>query len=192
MKALRIDDEMRPAEAASLLEQAEHRRERAQADLDAFWFPLVLFGSLSMVAAGLSLAVGLDSLGLFWLVAGPGGGALTARHYIRRGRRLGVGRVGWPYVAVSAALMIGAFLTGGLGTGLVQELGPVSCVACCYLGFAWIERSVAVACVALGMGGVIAALALLQPPATVELALLGTGALMLTSGLFVRYRSEAA
>lgn len=182
---------MTPALAAFLLEQVEHRRERVQADLGAFWFPLVLFGSLSMAAAALSLATGRDSLGLFWLVAGPGGGALTARHYIRRGRQLGVGRTGWQYVAVSALLMLGSFSAGAKGSGLVQELGPVTSVALCYLAFARIERSVPVACVALAVGGVAAVLALLHPPATVELALLGTGAVMLASGLAFRRRGRA-
>lgn len=191
MKAESPDHPLTAAGAASLLEQVELRRERAHADLDAFWFPLVLFGGLGLAAALLSLVTAPAALGPFWLLAGPLGGVLTARHYMRRERRLGIARAGLPYAAVAVALIVAASLVGAAGSGLVRELGPAFVVAAGYLAFAWLERSLAVAAVALAVGVLAAAFAIARPPAMAELAMLGTGALMLASGLAARSRMEA-
>jgi hypothetical protein len=191
LKAESPDRPLTAAEAASLLEQVELRRERAHADLGASWFPLVLFGGLGVAAALLSLATAPVALAPFWLVAGPLGGVLTARHYMRRERRLGIARAGLPYAAVAVTLIVAASFVGGAGSGLVRELGPALVVAAGYLAFAWLERSLAVAAVALAIGGLAGVLAVARPPAVAELAMLGTGALMLASGLALRSRMEA-
>ncbi|MDQ3569989.1 MAG: hypothetical protein M3396_05060 [Actinomycetota bacterium] len=131
--------------AAETLERLQGVRNAARSDLQAFWFPLVVFGGLTLVSAAVVVLVGPDALGAYWPVAGPVGGCLTGWYYYRRGHRMGLEGPAAPYVVTAVAILVGAMLAGALGSqwgsGMTAAVGPTMVVAAGYFVFAWLERS---------------------------------------------------
>lgn len=176
-------------EAASTLQDVEAHRGQARSDLQGMWFPLVLFGALTLVSAVVVVTAGPDWLGLFWLVAGPAGGAAIAVHSVRRERRRGVRRPAAGYVATAVAIVAGCLLLGSGGAALdmpeLSAFGPPVVVAAGLFAFAALERSASLA----AMAGVLLALPAALFALEVE-PLLGTvvsavayGAVSLVGGL---------
>lgn len=157
-------------------------RRRTRADLEEFWFPLVLFGSLTLLSlpvAGLG-----DGLGaaVFWGVAGPAGAVAVALHYKRRELALGATRCATPYLLTAGGLMVGSFLLPALTSEAVQPVASAFAIAAGYMVFARLERSGALAALSavmvLAAGVAIASghdLAYLAAWATIGGAVLGTG-----------------
>lgn len=110
--------------AATTLEEIDRLRRRARRQSHPFWFPLVLFGVLGVVATPFCGIGAGHGHGAFWMVAGPVGGAITAFYYRRREMTLGAGVNGLPYVLVAMSIMAGASLLGGLGPGWWRRRGP--------------------------------------------------------------------
>lgn len=183
---------MKATEAARTLQDIERLQSKTRADLRSFWFPLVLFGTLSLLAAGVVMVAGGPVQGIFWMVAGPGGGALTAWHYSRRERRLGVRGPAAPFIMVGIGIMAGAFGAGALGSMLgadiVSAVGPPVMVSIGYLVFAWLERSPLLAACAAGLGALAVGLGVINPgPEHAALILaLAFGIVLLTTGAFLR------
>jgi hypothetical protein len=176
----------------SLLSEIGRLRRRTRADLQGIWFPLVLFGALSMASALVALRFGGVPLGLFWVVAAPAGSAVTAVYYRRRARRIGLEAPATPYVITAAVLVLGAFLTGGLGGALgvatVSALGPPLCVSAGYLLFARLAHSWGLAAVAIALSALTVAIGIAKMPAdqaTWSLAMV-YGAVFVGTGLFFR------
>src|SRR5262245_33166686 len=114
---------------AGLLEEMAALRRRTRADRHGYWFPLVLFGLLTVAAAPLYVAhdlppadeadgdvlrgppygllPGTGRVGPYWLAALIVGGLLTVWWYRRRGRRIGPQGAG-AVAVVSAALVVAA------------------------------------------------------------------------------------
>jgi hypothetical protein len=125
---------------AAVLEEVGALRRRARTDRHAYWFPLLLFGVLTVASlplyverpvcggAGVCVVslpggplplfrlggsvVGTVAIGWYWLAALLGGGLLTVGWYRWRAARRGVqGRIG---VAVLVSLVVLAALLGGV------------------------------------------------------------------------------
>jgi hypothetical protein len=115
---------------AELLEEMAALRRRARADRHGYWFPLILFGVLTLAAAPLYVAPELPGpvydgygklvpgpvygfqprtggIGRYWLAALIVGGLLTVWWYRRRGRRIGPQGAG-AVAVVTAALAVAA------------------------------------------------------------------------------------
>ena len=154
---------MRDQVAAETLQQVEGARRRTRSDLTAFWFPLVLFGALTLVSAPVAVLSNAATLGAYWAVAGPVGGIATGWYYWRREQRLGVEGPALPYVATAVAVLVGALLAGGIGAASGSELasgaGPNLVVAAGLLVFAWLDRSAAVAALGGGLAGLVVVMA---------------------------------
>ncbi len=145
-----------PNEVAATLQQVDEVRRRTRAAVHPAWFPMLLFGAFALASTPFcAIGHGLGQ-GLFWAVAGPVGGVLTARHYHRTAKATGAGVRGGPYWAVAAGIFVAAWVAGASGSERVQTAGPMVAVALGYLLFARLERSFPVAVCA----GVLAAVAL--------------------------------
>ena len=128
-------------ELASTLEQVEGLRRKTRAIVHPAWFPLVMFGAFGLASTPFcAIGDGLG-VGLFWAVAGPIGGVITARYYRNRALTTGAGMKGGPYWAVAAGIFVAAFAAGFSSSSRVQSAGPMVAVALGYLAFARLERS---------------------------------------------------
>jgi len=145
---------------------AQTQRRRARADLRAEWFPLLVFGILTLVSAPLyaqQLSFGPSTVpwvDLYWLVAGSFGYIAVARYYRRREAELGIGSSVAPYVWVGLGLFLFTF---GLlnpflfavpfagmalftfGVWLIPGFAPIVAIGAGLLVLARVERSVSLA-----------------------------------------------
>jgi hypothetical protein len=69
--------------AREALLYGDHLRRRARRDVGIAWFPLVLFGTLTL--ASVAVARPASEAQTYWLIAGPLGGAAVGLHAYRRG-----------------------------------------------------------------------------------------------------------
>lgn len=179
-----------PAEA---LREIEQLRSRTHRQINHFSFPLILFGALMVIDAAVGIAFGGRSAGLFWIVAGPAGGAATGFYYHRRESKLGVESNATPIIATAVVMMVGCFAAGFGGAALdlpvLSTLGPMFCISAGYLMFGRLVDSIS-----LQMSAVVLAIAVLlmwlfgSPEQT---AMIGTGlygAAILVIGLVNRRR----
>jgi hypothetical protein len=159
---------------------------RTQSLLRSFWFPLVVFGTLTLLSAPVA-AIGEGAVvAVYWAVAGVGGGALVGWYYHAREERLGVSRSGVPYIATAVVLLVAAFLLPAVTSGRLQEVVSAFAVGGAYLVFAWLDRSVVLAALAVTVA-VVPAVALassLEHPGPVAAAV--TGLAVLLTGLAAR------
>lgn len=142
-----------PAEA---LREIEQLRNRTHQQLDAFWFPLMLFGALAVVSSFVGAVYGGFAAGMFWLVAGPLGGIATGFYYDKRESRLGVESNPVPWIATSVGVMVGCFVTGFAGGSLelpvLSTLGPLLTISVGYLVFGRLAHNMRVSVVAVLIG----------------------------------------
>jgi len=171
---------------AGALQELEEIRRRARRETHPFWFPLVLFGVLGLIAMPFCGVADGRGIAIFWAFAGPIGGAVTAFYYRRNELTLGAGVNGLPYVLIALFIMAGAFLTGSLGSGTVRSAGPMAVVAVGYLGFARLERSWSVAFVAAGMLLVTLVIAVAQVEHACEVLSATFGGAFAATGLSLR------
>lgn len=169
-------------------------RSRARRSLGVPWYPMVCFGTLTMLSAPLVAAWGLGVMGPVWLVGGTAGMLLTRRHYRRRALDSGVtgrGRRAWAIaVSMFVLCLLAGFAAGGLSGRQAGVIAPIVVVAAGYLTFGWLQRSwllplavapAAVAAIALVLLGVAAW--------TVELSF---GAGLVLAGVATRAAGERA
>jgi hypothetical protein len=128
-------------EAVETLVELELVRARVHGDLAGLasvWFPLVVFGGLTLASAGAAASGGGAALGVFWVVASPLGLVLVWRHYARRSRRIGIAAPGGHAMfALGAALAVGTFAAGAL----FPPTGPAYTLAAGYLVMGRVARS---------------------------------------------------
>ena len=144
---------------AVTLQHVEEVRRRTRAAVHPASFPLLLFGTFGLASTPFCAIGGGLGVGLFWLVAGPVGGMVTARYYRRRALETGAAMRPGPYWAVGAGIFVAAFAAGASGSPRMESAGPMLAVALGYMAFARLERSWPVgavsgvlAIVALGVG----------------------------------------
>lgn len=148
--------------AHELVGELARVRDRSRASASVMWFPLLLFGVLSVLSAPVVAWFGGAALGAFWLVAGPAGGVATGVVSVRRGKRVGAEVPAGPYIAVAVLILAGALVAGwvgyALGEHLISAAGPPLAISAGYLLFARIERNRALGWTAAGLAALVVAL----------------------------------
>lgn len=159
---------MQRGEAAEMLGETEAVRRATRSARGGVWFPLVLFGALTLLALPLyGGGLGAFAADFFWMLAGPAGYVAVVMFHRRRETRTGVGAPILPYVIVGIALLLVGMGLVGLPIPPVIPLafahlssgfGPLVAIALGLLVLAWVERSLSLALFAL-VQGTVAALA---------------------------------
>ncbi|MGI8684477.1 MAG: hypothetical protein ACR2MO_05215 [Acidimicrobiales bacterium] len=182
---------MERTEIARTLEEIETLQRGTRQTLQSFWFPLVVFGAITLLSSPFFLAGDGSAGGLFWAVAGPAGGIVTGTYYARREDDLGISRPPAPYIVVAVGIMVGAFGLPLLTSGDLQQVVSNFAVAAGYLGFAAIERDARIAAIAAVIAIVPLAMLAIAPDSAGPVTAVVTGSVLLASGLSFR-RSQAA
>ena len=176
---------MKVDEAIETVVELEIARARVRDDLAhqaSARVPLLLFGVLTLASALAALPGGGEWFAVYWLVAGPAGVLLVARHFRGLHRRVGIGPDGRVTLALSVGMTASVFVVGWFAgaAGAAYALGAGYLVMAAHL------RSDVMA----GLGaGLLAATALVdlagvEPPEVVLPAVLG--AALLLTGLVTR------
>jgi hypothetical protein len=172
---------MERANAEQLIGDIEEQRRRARKALGMYWFPLVVFGGFSLIAA-LTLEVGAPHAILaLWIVAAPVGIVATAIYYGRRAHRIGLSAPPLPFMVTGVLLALGAGLLGWLGRDApVGYAGPMLVIGAGYLVFAWLQRSLLAGAFALLLMVAAVGFYVIQPPhaLSLSLGLFGLGSLL--------------
>ncbi len=173
-------------DAADLLRHVESVGSQTRNLLRAFWFPLVVFGAITLASAVVHFAAPGAAVGLYWAVAGSIGGIAVGRYYRNRELRIGLSRPALPYILTAVGIFVGAFVLPMFTHGDLQEVVSAFAVAAGYLAFAWLERTGWLVLVALLMAAIpVAVLAAgVDHPGAVAAA--ATGAALLATGLVAR------
>lgn len=184
-----------PAEAARTLTSIRATRKRTRADLRSYWYPLVVFGVLTLLSTPFFEIWDGAGAGLYWLVAAPAGIAVVARHSRRRELSTGLAPAPRPYI-VTAVCLVAACFALGFGGGIADEpdvanFGPPLAVAAAYLVYAWLERSVLLVVLACALAGLTVALALGDVARAIQIVALADGASFVLVGLLARTRSPS-
>jgi hypothetical protein len=179
----------------SLLYAAAVRR-RARNHATAMWLPLLLFGTLTV--ASVVVARPASEFQSYWLMAGPLGGLVVGIFAYRQGRERGLEGPSLRYVVAAVELMllalasawITAWFVGGYDATWQTRFGPALVVAAGYLAFAWLERNIAVAGVAVALLAAVVVMAAIRPPHPWTDAMLTVlyGVALIASGLGLRAR----
>lgn len=172
---------MERANAEQLIGEVEEQRRRARKSLGGYWFPLVLFGSIALVAA-LSVELGAQERVLaLWIVAAPAGIVATSIYYGRRAHRIGLSAPPVPFILTGLGIAVGASLLGWLGRDTpIGYAGPMLVIGAGYLVFAWLQRSRLAGAFAVALVVAAVGLYLIHPPhgLSLSLAFLGLGSLL--------------
>lgn len=183
---------MNSRHAAQTLELLEGIRARTRADLGSAWFPLVVFGVLTLASSPVIVLAGPAAFGWYWTVVGPVGGVIVGGYYAIGQRRKGIlAPSGWPLV-IAVAILAGTLGLGWYGatagSPLLAAVGPPLIVAGGYLAFSWLGRDVLLAVVALGLAGLTGALVVggLDPQALTATLTLAYGGAFTVTGLGYR------
>ena len=181
-------------EAQESLGYAAVVRRRARGDATAMWLPLLLFGTLTL--ATVVVARPASEFQSYWLIAGPLGGLVIGIFAYRQGRERGIEGPSLRYVVAAVELMLLALATSWITTWLAGgyeatwqlRFGPAIVVAAGYLAFAWLERNVVVAAVAVALLAAIVVMAAIRPPHPWTDAMLTVlyGVALIASGLGLR------
>ena len=175
-----------------LIGEVDRVRRNTRARASVMWFPLLLFGVLTLVSALVIGWYGGQALGPYWMVAGPAGGVATGIVAWRRGSRVGAVVPAGPYLVVAVFILVGASIAGwagdALGVHLLSAAGPSLVVSFGYLLFARLERSRALTGVAAGL--MVATVAMLSTriapePMAATLAVIH-GTVFVATGLALR------
>ena len=142
----------REHDALATLEFLDAVRTATRSRIALFWFPMAIFGCVSLGAAVVSIAWGLEAVGLYWVVVGIPAGILTAWHYQRSESAAGLTTSAVPHLLVVGVLAFGAF-----ALPVVVPNDPAWAIALWvgagYLAFSALERSQTIAVVALSFVG---------------------------------------
>jgi hypothetical protein len=185
-------------EAAESLGYAAAVQRRARRDATAMWLPLLLFGTLTL--ASVVVARPASEFQSYWLIAGPVGGLIIGIYAYRFGRERGIEGPSLRYVLAAVELMllalasawIVAWVVGPFDTTWQMRFGPAVVVAAGYLAFAWLERNIAVAAVAVALLAAILVIAAIRPahPWTDAMLTVLYGVALIASGSGLRTRGS--
>ena len=178
---------MADASAARTLGEVEQLRERTRNAVEWGWIPFLIFGAVVLLSAAFTRVDDGQSLGVYWLIAGPAGVALTLYAVRAFEVRTGVlDRNEHVYAFVIAAMTAGAIAVGWSADGIGSDVGPLFPIGLGLLVIAAIDRSALVALTGLSMIAVAAALLIAEPAHADTWAALGQGAILVGAGLAVR------
>lgn len=188
-----LASELSRRQADETLAELAGIRRRTRRAVGTLWFPLVLFGSLTLLEIPFELAVGPPVIAFFWLVAGPVGSVLVGRHLRRQGRLRGM--TGRPRAGalVGAGICVGCFLLGLVGGWQGGErgalAGAVLWVTVGYLVLARLTERPALGAAMVAVAAVVLALGSMSVPVWVMALAFGTG--QLAAGAAFRRREAA-
>jgi len=179
----------------SALQEFRDLQQHTRTQLRAFWFPLILFGGLSILSAPLAEMGEGQALGIFWLIAGPVGGGVTGLYFHRRELRVGAGRNGLPYIITALGILVGTSAAGWFGgvTGRerLSQYGPPLVVAVAYLVFARLEKSIALAALSSTWLVLTVTLTLTDPARGTGYLAAGFGISAISLGLYFRQQDQS-
>jgi hypothetical protein len=185
-----------PDEAAQLLESVRTARHATRGRLRSYWFALVVFGVLTILSAPFFSLWDGGGVALFWLVAAPAGTLAVVRYQRGRAFATGAMRDARPYNITAGALIAACFGLGIIGgvtdQADVASFGPPLAISAAYLVFAWLERSLALALLAMSVAGLTIGLAVADVDHAARILALSYGASFAIVGLLVRPRSPRA
>jgi hypothetical protein len=149
----------------------------------ASWVPYLVFGALAVLSAPVTQIDDGAANGIYWLVAGPIGLAITWRYYRRHEISIGaLDRNEYLNAAICAAMVVGATAVGWLTSDSFSQAGWVLPIGAGLLAFGALERGV----IEMAAGGAMlvfaGALIAIDPGEAVLIAALGTGAILLVAG----------
>lgn len=185
-----------PDEAARTLDSVRSTRAETKGQLRSYWYPLIVFGVLTMLSAPFFALWDGSGVALFWLVAAPLGSFAVVRHQQTQALTVGAGRAVRPYAITGIALIVACFGLGAIG-GATGELdianfGPPLAVATAYVVFAWLERSLALAALATALAAITIGFAAFGVEHAAPILALIYGASFVALGLAARAKSPRA
>jgi hypothetical protein len=170
-----------------LLEEVERLQAHTRRSLGAPWFPLVLFGGLTMLSALFVSVSGPGVLVIFWPIAGALAMAAIHGHYRRRGRARGLSgpkRQWWLGAGLFAASLGGALVGGRVAGTAAALVVPIAATFAAYVLFGWLQHNPVLPAAVAVAAGIAAGLALAGgEPWVVEVAF---GAGLMGAGIVVR------
>lgn len=177
-------------EAVQILDEVEKIRDHTRASLEWGWLAFFVFGAATLLSAAFTRIDDGDTLGLYWLVAGPVACLLLLAAVRHVEVETGVfDRNERAYVVVIGGMVALAIAAGYGLNGLSSDVGPLFPIGAGLLVIAAIDRSRFVAVV----GGLILALgallAIAGPSHADTWAALGEGAILVGAGLLARERA---
>jgi hypothetical protein len=175
---------MDPAEAKGVLGTVEGVQSSTRAALKPSWLPYLVFGALTVASAPMTQVDDGAANGIYWLVAGPIGLAITWRYYRRHEIAIGaLDRNEFLYAGIVAAMVLGAIAVGWLASDSFSEAGWALPIGAGILTFGVLERGVievAAGSAVLAFAGAVIAI---DPSEAVLISALGTGAILLAAGV---------
>ena len=188
-----LASELSPRQADETLAELGGLRRRTRRAVGTLWFPLVLFGSLTLLEIPFELAVGPPVIAVFWLVAGPVGCVLVGHHLRREGRLRGM--TGRPRAGglLGAGICVGCFLLGLVGGWAGGERGALAAavvwVTVGYLVLARLTGRPVLGTTMVAVAAVVLALGWISVPVWGMALAFGTG--QLAAGAAFRRREAA-
>jgi len=186
------------AQVADTLMELRALRLRTRSRLDHYWFPLVVFGGLSIASAPLAWLPDGAAVGLFWLVAAPAGSVAVSIHCRRREVSLGLGARARPYLLTAGGIFFAAMaavtLGGALDLDMLAAVGPPLAVSAGYLVFGHLVHNGFVMTLALALAAMTVLLELsdLSQAQAGGFGALAYGMCWLLLGASMRLRQESA
>lgn len=176
-------DDPAAGEAAETLRRVADVRQGTRRLINAAWFPMLLWGSIVLVSAPITLAPDW-AIGVYWLLAAPAGLLLTFRYFRRRALEHGLGTRNWRvYRGLGVAIAVACAALGAAGSEIVSAVGPMYAVALGVLGFAALSRVALYAWAALALIGAATLIVVADPADPILVAALAEGVLLLAAGL---------
>jgi hypothetical protein len=188
-----LASELSRRQADETLAELAGIRRRTRRAVGTLWFPLVLFGSLTLLEIPFELTVGPPVIAFFWLVAGPVGSVLVGRHLRREGRLRGM--TGRPPAGglLGAGICAGCFLLGLVGGWAGGERGALAAavvwVTVGYLVLARLTGRPVLGTTMVAVAAVVLALGSMSVPVWGMALAFGTG--QLAAGAAFRRREAA-
>jgi len=126
-----------------LLGELSRLRRRARRSLVLPWFPLVCFGAVTVLGAGIIAATATSGLLIVWVTAGVAGLYATRRFYAARGTRLGVSppvRTRHAALGLFSLCFVATLLAGWWGGQAAALMAPILTVLLGYAVLGWLNR----------------------------------------------------
>ena len=152
------------SQAKALISSVEATRRQTHAMLSENWFPMILFGTLAIVAVPVAEFWSQTAMEALWIFGAPLAVLATGLWYRGREIEVGVSTNALPYAITGIAIIVGCTALGIAGRGgRVSYAGPLFVIGFGYLVFARLDRSLAGAILGAGMVAAAVIAFLIQP-----------------------------
>jgi hypothetical protein len=179
--------------ASLTLAEIDRATARTRAALRSIWYPLVVYGALTLATGALDGFASATVAAVFLLVGLVAAVIAVNRYYAGRGVDAGGGRA---YLRLLVAYVVGSIVAGGIAANLGGEGAALVAQAIVFLAFylalARLAHSVLLAAIGVGFLVLCGTLALAGPAHEVAIAQFVLGAALVVSGLYARERDAVA